>query len=54
MRYDHISVPADGLAITINRDHSLNVPDHPSIPFIEGDGIGIDVSPVMLAVVMDE
>jgi isocitrate dehydrogenase len=34
MQYDHISVPADGIAITINRDHSLNVPDHPIIPFI--------------------
>jgi isocitrate dehydrogenase len=51
MQYDLIKVPADGVAITINRDHSLNVPDHPIIPFIEGDGIGSDVSPVMLAVV---
>ena len=51
MQYDHISVPADGTAITINRDHSLNVPDDPIIPFIEGDGIGADVSPVMLDVV---
>ncbi len=51
MQYDHISVPADGTAITINRDHSLNVPDDPVIPFIEGDGIGADVSPVMLDVV---
>ena len=51
MQYDHISVPADGTAITINRDHSINVPDDPIIPFIEGDGIGIDVSPVMLEVV---
>jgi len=51
MQYDHISVPADGEAITINRDHSINVPDQPIIPFIEGDGIGIDVSPVMLDVV---
>ena len=51
MQYDHISVPADGTAITINRDHSLNVPDNPVIPFIEGDGIGTDVSPVMLDVV---
>jgi isocitrate dehydrogenase len=51
MQYDLINVPADGVAITINRDHSLNVPDHPIIPFIEGDGIGSDVSPVMLAVV---
>ena len=50
MQYDHVKVPADGTAITINRDHSLNVPDNPVIPFIEGDGIGIDVSPVMLDV----
>ncbi len=51
MQYDRINVPADGTAITINRDHSLNVPDNPVIPYIEGDGIGIDVSPVMLDVV---
>ena len=51
MQYDHIQVPADGEAITVNRDHSLNVPDRPIIPFIEGDGIGIDVSPVMIDVV---
>ncbi len=51
MRYDHISVPDDGESITINRDQSINVPDHPIIPFIEGDGIGVDVSPVMLDVV---
>ena len=51
MQYDHIRVPEDGTAITINPDHSLNVPDNPVIPFIEGDGIGIDVSPVMLDVV---
>jgi isocitrate dehydrogenase len=51
MQYDHINAPADGTAITINRDQSLKVPDNPVIPFIEGDGIGIDVSPVMLDVV---
>lgn len=51
MRYDHINVPADGAAITANPDHSLNVPDFPIIPYIEGDGIGIDVTPVMLDVV---
>jgi isocitrate dehydrogenase len=51
MQYDHISVPEHGTAITINRDHSLDVPDNPVIPYIEGDGIGIDVSPVMLDVV---
>ncbi|ANO51316.1 NADP-dependent isocitrate dehydrogenase [Woeseia oceani] len=51
MQYDHIKVPNDGSQITINPDHSLNVPDFPIIPFIEGDGIGIDVTPVMLDVV---
>ena len=51
MRFDHINVPADGARITANPDHSLNVPDFPIIPFIEGDGIGIDVTPVMRDVV---
>ncbi len=51
MHYDHIAVPADGEAITANPDHTLNVPDFPIIPFIEGDGIGVDVTPPMLAVV---
>ncbi len=51
MQYDHINVPQDGNAITINRDHSINVPENPIIPYIEGDGIGIDVTPVMLDVV---
>jgi isocitrate dehydrogenase len=51
MHYDNIAVPADGEAITINRDHSINVPDNPIIPYIVGDGIGIDVSPVMKNVV---
>jgi isocitrate dehydrogenase len=50
MHYDHITVPADGETITINGDHSINVPDKPIIPYIEGDGIGIDVTPVMQAV----
>ena len=51
MAYQHISVPQDGEKITINRDLSLNVPDRPIIPFIEGDGIGVDVTPPMIAVV---
>jgi isocitrate dehydrogenase len=50
MHYDHINLPADGPPIAANPDHSLNVPDFPIIPFIEGDGIGIDVTPVMLDV----
>jgi isocitrate dehydrogenase len=51
MHYDYIKVPESGEKITVNRDHSLNVPDQPIIPFIEGDGIGVDVTPVMLDVV---
>jgi isocitrate dehydrogenase len=50
MAYQHIKVPADGQKITVNADHSLNVPDNPVIPFIEGDGIGVDITPVMIKV----
>lgn len=46
-----IKVPANGQKITVNQDFSLNVPDNPIIPFIEGDGIGVDISPVMIKVV---
>lgn len=49
--YQHIKVPVDGEKIQVNNDFSLNVPDHPIIPFIEGDGIGVDVTPVMMKVV---
>jgi len=49
--YQHINVPADGQKITVNADFSLSVPDNPIIPFIEGDGTGIDVTPVMIKVV---
>ena len=49
--YQHITVPADGQKITVNADCSLNVPDQPIIPFIEGDGIGVDITPVMIKVV---
>ncbi|MCG2634097.1 MAG: NADP-dependent isocitrate dehydrogenase [Gammaproteobacteria bacterium] len=51
MAYDKIQVPTDGEKITANADNSLNVPDHPIIPFIEGDGIGVDVTPPMIKVV---
>ncbi|MGN8258667.1 NADP-dependent isocitrate dehydrogenase [Pseudomonas sp. SMSB3] len=51
MGYQKIQVPTDGAKITVNADHSLNVPDNPIIPYIEGDGIGVDVSPVMIKVV---
>ena len=49
--YKHILVPAQGQKITVNADNSLNVPDEPIIPYIEGDGTGVDISPVMLKVV---
>ncbi len=51
MGYQKIVVPADGDKITVNADLSLNVPNHPIIPFIEGDGIGVDITPVMKKVV---
>jgi len=46
----HIRIPA-GEKITVNPDFSLNVPDHPIIPYIEGDGTGFDITPVMIKVV---
>jgi len=49
--YQHIKVPADGQKITVNADFSLNVPDQPIVPYIEGDGTGFDITPVMLKVV---
>jgi isocitrate dehydrogenase len=48
--YKHIQVPA-GEQITVNADFSINVPDHPIIPYIEGDGTGFDITPVMIKVV---
>ncbi len=51
MGYQKIQVPAGGDKITVNADHTLNVPDNPIIPYIEGDGIGVDISPVMIKVV---
>ncbi len=51
MHYDRIVVPVDGARITVNTDGTLTVPEHPIIPFVEGDGIGIDVTPAMLKVV---
>jgi isocitrate dehydrogenase len=49
--YQHIKVPAEGQKITVNADKTLNVPTHPVIPYIEGDGTGADITPVMLRVV---
>ena len=49
--YKHIKVPADGAKITVDRNGALDVPQRPIIPFIEGDGIGADITPVMMRVV---
>ena len=51
MGYEHIDVPANGEKIKVGDDGSLRVPEHPIIPYIEGDGIGVDITPVMRAVV---
>ena len=50
-KYQHIKVPAQGEKITMNKDGSLHVPDMPIIPFVEGDGTGVDITPVMMKVV---
>ncbi len=51
MAYQNIQIPETGSKITLNDDGSLNVPNDPIIPYIEGDGIGIDITPAMLNVV---
>ncbi|HEV8262102.1 MAG TPA: NADP-dependent isocitrate dehydrogenase [Burkholderiales bacterium] len=49
--YQHIKVPSTGQKITVNKDYTPNVPANPIIPFIEGDGTGVDITPVMRKVV---
>ncbi len=51
MVYKHIKVPSEGEKIKVNKDFSLAVPDNPVIPYIEGDGTGVDITPVMIKVV---
>ncbi|AYZ66081.1 NADP-dependent isocitrate dehydrogenase [Burkholderia multivorans] len=51
MPYQHIKVPDGGDKITVNQDYTLNVSDQPIIPYIEGDGTGFDITPVMIKVV---
>ncbi|TLF51869.1 NADP-dependent isocitrate dehydrogenase [Halomonas urmiana] len=48
MGFNKIVVPESGQKITTNADNTLNVPNNPIIPYIEGDGIGIDVTPAMM------
>jgi isocitrate dehydrogenase len=49
--YQHVNVPVGGNKITVNADLTIHVPDQPIIPYIEGDGAGRDITPVMLKVV---
>src|SRR3990167_6873039 len=51
MTYQHITIPSGGKKISVNQDLTLTIPDNPIIPFIEGDGIGVDITPVMKSVV---
>ncbi len=51
MTYQKLVIPKEGNKIHVNKDASLSVPDNPIIPFIEGDGIGVDITPVMRKVV---
>ena len=51
MSYQKIVVPQQGEKITVSADLSLHVPDQPIVPYIEGDGIGVDITPVMRTVV---
>lgn len=51
MSYDKITPPDKGHKIQKNSDGTLQVPDNPVIPFIEGDGIGVDITPTMRHVI---
>src|SRR2546427_8649574 len=49
--YQHVTVPTGGQKITVKPNFSLEVPDQPIVPYIEGDGTGVDITPVMIKVV---
>jgi len=51
MAYQQIQVPAEGRPITVGTGSALQVPERPIIPYIEGDGTGVDITPVMQRVV---
>ena len=51
MIYQKIQLPQAGDKIKLNADFSLQVPEQPIIPFIEGDGVGVDITPAMKRVV---
>ncbi len=50
MTYKKIKVPKKGQKISYDKG-KINVPDNPVIPYIEGDGIGVDITPPMIKVV---
>src|SRR5437773_7105324 len=49
--YQHVTVPTGGQKITVKPNFSLDVPDQPIVPYIEGDGTGVDITPVMIKVI---
>lgn len=51
MTYQHLTIPSHGKKISVNQDLTLNVPANPIIPYIEGDGTGVDITPVMKQVI---
>ena len=51
MEFKHIEIPKEGEKIQFDASGNLIIPDNPIIPFIEGDGIGSDITPVMIDVV---
>ncbi|NNG13341.1 MAG: NADP-dependent isocitrate dehydrogenase, partial [Halobacteria archaeon] len=51
MTYKHITIPSAGEKIQVTENNALRVPAQPIVPFIEGDGIGVDITPVMRRVV---
>lgn len=51
MNYQYIKIPVAGDQITMNADYTINVPDQPILPYIEGDGIGVDIFHTMIKVI---
>ena len=51
MEFKHIEIPKEGEKIQFDASGNLIIPDNPIIPFIEGDGIGSDITPAMIKVV---
>ena len=51
MEFKHIEIPKEGKKIQFDASGNLIIPDNPIIPFIEGDGIGSDITPAMIDVV---